>query len=103
MFVPKKMIVKIHSTPNGKLIALCDSDILDKVFEEGNRQLDLSANFFKGVEVSEKELEILLKDCYIINAAGKKSIRFLIDKKFVGKENILEIKGIPTAQCIIEQ
>lgn len=54
------MIVKTHLTPNGKLLAVCDSDILGKRFEEDERQLDLSGRFYKGDEVSDEILGKML-------------------------------------------
>lgn len=97
------MIVKIHSTPNGNMLALCDSDILGKVFEEDNIQIDLSAEFYQGTEQSIKKIETLLDNCYIINAVGKKSIELLIRKNIVDKCNIRVVSDIPYAQCVIER
>ena len=45
------MIVKIHKMPDGRsVIAVCDSNLLGKKFEEKNLQLDLTADFYKGSE-----------------------------------------------------
>jgi hypothetical protein len=96
------MIVKVHQTPNGKMLAVCDSDILGKVFEEGEKQLDLSAQFYQGSEKTEEELETLIKDCYIINAVGKDSVGFLVKHNLIDKENIMTISDVPHAQAVIE-
>ncbi|MBU2560922.1 MAG: DUF424 family protein [Nanoarchaeota archaeon] len=95
------MIVKVHSTPNGKLFAICDSDILGRVFEEKGRQLDLSSRFYQGEEMPEHELGKLLKDCYVINAVGKKSVAFLVRLKLIDDKNVMTIDNIPYAQCAI--
>lgn len=95
------MIIKVHPTPNGKLVAMCDSDILGKVFEEGDRQLDLSANFYQGEERAVEEVETLLKGCYMVNAVGKDSVGFLLKKKMIEKDNIQEVGGVPYAQCVV--
>ncbi|MBW2964088.1 DUF424 domain-containing protein [Candidatus Woesearchaeota archaeon] len=95
------MIVKTHATPNGKLIAICDSDILGKKFEEGDRQLDLSGGFYRGSEVPAEQLERMLKSAYLVNAVGKRSVDFLIGKKLVDPSCILRIAGVPCAQSIL--
>ena len=53
------MIVKIH-TSYRYVVAICDSDLLGKKFEEGQFQLDVKESFFKGEEKpKEKVLEIM--------------------------------------------
>ena len=37
------------------VVALCDSELLGKKFEEGDFQLDIKESFYKGDEVSEEE------------------------------------------------
>ncbi len=40
------MIVNIHKTSDGRrIIAVCDSELIGKKFEEHNLQLDLTSNF----------------------------------------------------------
>jgi hypothetical protein len=98
----QKMIVKIHSTPNGNLLAICDSDLIGKTFEEDDKQLDLSSQFYAGEEMSEQELTEILKDCYVVNAVGKESISILVKNNLINKENIMRIAGTPHAQCVVE-
>lgn len=43
------MIVKMHKTQDNRIVlAVCDNDLLDKKFEEGKMQLDLTSYFYKG-------------------------------------------------------
>ncbi len=96
------MIVKVHNTPNGKMLALCDTEILGKTFEEGERQLDLDSQFYRGEEKSDEEVEMLLKDVYVVNAVGEKSIGLLVSKGLVEEDAVLRIAGVPHAQCVVE-
>ena len=51
------MLVKVHKNTEGQiLLAICDDDLIGKKFEEGNLQLDLSSDFYKGEEKSEDEI-----------------------------------------------
>lgn len=101
--VSLKMIVKVHDTPNGKMIAICDSDLLGKRFEQGDLQLDLSSRFYQGEEKTAEDVENILKGCYVVNAVGKESVDLLIKKRLVKKENIGSVSGIPYAQCVVER
>ena len=44
------MIVKIHKRDDRTILAVCDSDLIGRTFTEGERQLDLSSDFYKGEE-----------------------------------------------------
>ena len=95
------MIVKIHSTPNGKIAAVCDKEILGKIFEEGKRQLDLSSEFYKGKEMTEKDLDRIVCGCYILNIVGKKSVGWAIKKGLIDADKIIRISSVPHAQCVL--
>ena len=96
------MIVKVHKTQDGrKLIAVCDSDLIGKKFEGGKMQLDLSSSFYKGEEVSEEDIMRLVKDSYIINVVGEKSIDLAIKLGIVNEGNVIKIKNIPHAQAVL--
>jgi len=82
-------------------MALCDSELLGKKFTQGDLQLDLTGDFYKGEEKSEQELLKMLDDAYIINAVGKTCIEFLLKHKLIDKENIITVDSIPHAQCVI--
>ncbi|MFQ5474289.1 MAG: DUF424 domain-containing protein [Candidatus Nanoarchaeia archaeon] len=95
------MIVKVHEAPEGILLAVCDDDILGKKFETDRLQLDLTASFYQGEEMSEDELRELLKKAYIVNIAGEKSIAFFLKEGFVEKANIIRIQDVPHAQIVL--
>ena len=56
------MYVKIHESYR-KVVAVCDSELVGKKFEEGKMQLDVRENFYNGEEVDEEKLmEILQRE-----------------------------------------
>ncbi|MFH1669950.1 MAG: DUF424 family protein [Candidatus Woesearchaeota archaeon] len=97
------MIAKVHKTPNGMILALCDTEILGKTFEEGKLQLNLDSQFYNGEEISDEEVEKLLKIVYIVNAVGELAVGLLIKKGLVPEELILKIAEIPHVQCVVER
>ncbi|MBI4152928.1 DUF424 family protein [Candidatus Woesearchaeota archaeon] len=94
------MIVKVHHDQGRKIVVIIDSDLLGKKFEEGNRQLDLTAEFYKGEEKSEKEVKGLVKGAYILHIVGRESVNVALKQGWIDEANILQIKGIPHAEAI---
>lgn len=91
-----------------RVVAICDSDIVGKKFEEGERQLDVKESFYLGEgkrEVEEEELiqiirENILEDA-TFNIVGKKSIEAAIKSGLIDKESIMSISGIPYSLVLI--
>ncbi|MDD5253565.1 MAG: DUF424 family protein [Candidatus Nanoarchaeia archaeon] len=80
------------------ILAACDSVLLGKKLKENNLELEVSEKFYKGKEVSEKELINLLQDCDSANFVGEETINILIKHKIVKPEDIMRINGIPHIQ-----
>lgn len=98
------MIVKIHKGADGKkVIAVCDSDLVGKKFEEGDLQLDISNSFYGGEEKNEEDMTKELKQPCSVNIVGEKSIKFFVDKGLIDEESIIKIKKIPHAQCVLAE
>jgi len=96
------MIVKIHKTENKQIIlAVCDTEILGKKFEEGNKQLDLNSDFYKGDEKSDKEVSDLMRNCYTLNLVGEKTIKLALGDGLIVTGNIKKIAKIPYANVIL--
>ncbi len=92
--------VKIHKSYR-TVVAMCDSELLGKKFEEGIRQLDVRTNFYNGEEVSEeKALEIMqnygIEDA-TFNIVGDNSVRLAIQAGIIGEESSAKIQNIPFA------
>lgn len=95
------MIVKKHTTHDGKtILAICDSEILGKKFEEGELQLDLTSQFYHGEEMNEQEILKILPEVNSLNIVGEKSINFATKNKLIDETNIKRIANIPYAICI---
>jgi len=86
-------------------VAVCDSSILGKKFEQGNFQLDLKESFYKGDEVSEeKAIEIMKKmstEDATFNIAGQESIDAALKAGVISQESIGKINGIPFALVLL--
>lgn len=87
------------------VVAICDSSILGKRFEQGNFQLDIKESFYKGEEVSEeKAIEILKsmsKEDATFNIAGENAVNAAIKAGVISKESVGKIQGIPFALVLL--
>ncbi len=96
------MIVKIHKSNEGRVIlAICDSELIGKCFTEGDKQLDLSSDFYKGEEMKEKRILNLLKSVHIVNLCGEESVALGVNAGIVDEENMMKVDGIPHAEAVI--
>ena len=98
------MLVKIHRSYRD-VVAICDSNLIGKVFEEDKFQLDVKESFFKGDEKSKKEIIEIMKNMSIedatFNIIGKESTQTAIEAEIISKEGVKEIKGIPFALVLL--
>lgn len=100
----KKVLIKIHENYR-KIVAVCDSDILGKKFEEGKLQLDINEKFYGGKEYEKKKafkiFQNALNDDACFNFVGKTSIDFGIEAGLIKKENTITIQGVPHAMAVL--
>jgi len=95
------MIVKIHQTGNGTLVAICDSELIGKKFEDEEFQIDLTVDFFAGSEMDEDHAGDILRNSYTFNLVGEKSVNLGLKEEVITEQDIKKIAGIPHAQGIL--
>jgi len=87
------------------VVAVCDSSILGKRFEQGNLQLDVKESFYRGEEVSEEKAIEIIKSMAAedatFNIAGEKSVNAAIKAGVISKESVRKIQGIPFTLVLI--
>ena len=97
------IIAKVHKTQDGrKVIALCDKELIGKIFEEGNLQLDLTSDFYNGEEMDENRIKEEIKDSHVVNVVGEESIKLATKLGIVNEDNVIKIKGIPHVQVVLD-
>lgn len=96
------MIAKKNVFEKGYILAVCDSDIAGRVFEDQKRILDLSGDFFSGEEADEASLARLARDAYMLNLNGKESVDFGVRNGFVDEEKVIFVKDVPHAEAVLK-
>jgi hypothetical protein len=98
------MLVKIHKSYR-TVVAICDEELIGKKFEQDNKQLDLTSNFFKGEEkTAEEVLDIIEKASYedaTFNIIGNKSTDLALKAGIIKPEGIQRIQEIPVALVLL--
>ncbi len=95
------MIIKIHKREDRTIVAVCDSDLLGRKFAEGDRQLDLTSDFYKGDERDDKDVGDLIRNADIVNLVGPKAVAIGLQEEVITQDHIVTIAGIPHAQAVI--
>lgn len=95
-----KFLIKIHKSYR-PVVAICDSELIGKKFEEGIKQLDIPERFYKGDEFEEEAAIQLLqeqnREDATFNIVGKNSVDLAIKAGIIPKESALEIQKISYA------
>jgi hypothetical protein len=95
--------IKQHITENGIILAMCDSDLIGKVLEEGNILIDLKdySEFYIGTLSSEPEADSSInKDkLWSVNVIGRSSVSVALSKGIIEKEHVKTVKGVPYANA----
>ena len=98
------MFIKIHKSYRN-VIAICDSELVGKKFEERRFQLDIKENFYKGEEINEEKainiIQRMSKEDATFNIVGDKSVSAAVKAGIVEKRGIKKIKGIPFALVLL--
>ena len=83
------------------MVALADSELIGRTFEEGIKRIEIKSEFFKGEEKTKIEIIKILKDMNkedaIFNIVGKNSIESAIEAGIINKNGIMQIQNIPIA------
>jgi hypothetical protein len=98
------MQVKIQKSYR-EIVAICDSELLGKRFEEDKFQLDIKESFYKGEEKTKPEVLEIIKRMSVedatFNIVGKEATETALEAGIIAKEGIKEIQGIPFALVLL--
>ena len=87
------------------VVAICDSNLLGKKFEQGKFQLDVKESFYKGEEINqEKTIKLIqdfMKEDATFNIVGDKSIECAIRAGLISKKSVGKINGISHSLVLI--
>ncbi|MBT4334206.1 DUF424 family protein [archaeon] len=83
---------------DNEVVSVCDTNLVGKTFTEGELELKVSEQFYKGEEKTVEEVSELIKEAKNLNLVGEESINLAEKIGILEKDNVLVIDGIPHAQ-----
>ena len=100
----EKYLIKKHESYR-MVIAICDKELYGQKLEEGEKQLDLTGQFFNGEEVGKEELKQMIinyvKEDATFNIAGNNSCQIAKDMGIIGEAGINKISETPYALVLL--
>ncbi len=93
--------MKIYNVRGETLVAVCDSELVGKIFRDGELKLEVKESFYGEEEFGEKEVAEALKKATIANITGEKAVNLAIKLGLVDKDRVLVISGCPHAQMVL--
>jgi len=95
------MFIKTHRSYR-LVAAICDSELIGKKFEEGNKMLDVRESFYKGEEIQDETKAIeklidLAKEDATFNIIGRKSVQCALRAGIIAESGVSSVQGIPFA------
>jgi len=98
------MFCKIHKSYRD-VVAICDSDLIGKYFEDGEFQLDVKESFFKGDEVDTEKIKEIISNMQredaTFNIVGEHSIKCAIESGIISEDIVKKIQDVPFALVLL--
>ncbi len=94
------MCLKVHKIRGEVMVAVCDSELLGKTFDEGALSLTVDAAFFGEEEATVRDVVEALARASIANMVGERAVACGIETNCIDGRNVLRIDGVPTAQMV---
>jgi len=96
----KKIYIKEYKIGADIMVAVCDTELIGKSFEDRGLFLKITESFYKGEEATEREVVTFLKHATIANLVGKRAIKCALDNDFIEEANVIFVAGVPHAQIV---
>jgi hypothetical protein len=82
------------------VLAAADKELIGKTLSGNGIKFEVSEQFYKGEEITAKELAKMLHEFGNINLVGEKVVAVALGEKLAGESQILEIEGVKHLQII---
>lgn len=92
--------VGIHDNTSGRVVAICDSDLLGQILEDENYKIEISKTFYGGELMGEEQVVLLLKKERNLNIVGKNIVELCLELGIITQEHILLVNNTPHMQLI---
>ncbi len=77
------------------MINICDLDLVGKVINKGDFEINISKEYFHDEEIDDGEATNLLKSSSMLNLVGKNVVDLALKLKLAREESVKVIEGVP--------
>jgi len=77
------------------MINICDLDLVGKVINKGDFEINISKEYFHDEEINEDEAANLLKSSSMLNLVGKNVIALALGLKLAKENSVKVIEDVP--------
>jgi hypothetical protein len=94
------VIVNERETPEGRLVAVCDDEVLGETFDNNGVPFEVTEEFYDGERADETQVIASLARARVANIVGSRSVDLAVEHGFVEEANVLDIGGTAHAQLL---
>ena len=95
-----ELLLNERETPKGRLVSVCDAELIGETFENGEVSLTVNAEFYEGDVADEDAVVESLARCSVANIVGIDAVDVAIKPGFIDEENVLDIGETRHAQLL---
>jgi hypothetical protein len=92
------MFLKVHRTPDGEIVAVCDRELLNATLVHGDVEVYLSEDFYGRTPASEEQVRAVLSTATNANLFGSRTMEIAIACGAVDRGCVVLVGGVPHAQ-----
>ncbi|WP_067049999.1 DUF424 domain-containing protein [Methanofollis ethanolicus] len=94
------MYLKIHRTPSGEVVAVCDDDLLNTTLRDGDLCICINGDFYGTTHATGDDVRAALSHTANANLIGKESVGIAVAMGLVSENTFMTICGVPHALII---
>ncbi|PSP74210.1 DUF424 domain-containing protein [Halobacteriales archaeon SW_12_67_38] len=94
------MIVNERETPEGRLVSVCDREVLGETFENGEIDFEVNEAFYGGEPADEEEVVASLAGARVANIVGTDAVALAVEHGFVDEGSVLDLGETRHAQVL---
>ncbi len=92
------MYLKVHRTPDGEIVAVCDRELLNTTLAHGEVEVRISETFYGNTPADEERVKSALSSATNANLFGRRTIEIAIACGAVDRKCVVMVGGVPHAQ-----
>jgi uncharacterized protein len=98
------IFIKLHKSYRD-VVAVCDSNLMGKKFEEGIKQLDCRESFYQGKEYDMESavhfLQLQAAEDATFNIIGPNAIKASLEAGIIKESGVMKVDGVPFALVLL--